>query len=218
MQQNHLNDIEKALRPLNYAKPLYKKRNGNQEDGCAIFYNPHAFELVEHHYVEYFQPNVKVYKIGLRSQLPRGHSNYASFPLQLLDRYNVAIIAKFASKRFPKSQLIVATTHLLYNPRRDDIRTAQVQVLLSELDRLSHHNTTNEPLPIILTGDFNCQHSSDPFRLITDGEINTPTSLPIELGIMDNCKHLNVAVHQNRKETMVNFKHFFRIYMHFRAL
>lgn len=60
-QQNHLKDIEIVLQPLNYMKPLYKKRSGDEyDDGCAIFYNSQRFELLAYHYVEYFQPSVKV--------------------------------------------------------------------------------------------------------------------------------------------------------------
>lgn len=61
VQQAHLMEIENALRPMNYAKPLYKKRTTDDyDDGCAIFYNPDLFELVEHQYVEYFQPDIQV--------------------------------------------------------------------------------------------------------------------------------------------------------------
>lgn len=112
----------------------------------------------------------------------------------------MAIVAKFVSKRRENLQFIVATTHLLYNPRRDDIRTAQLQVLLAELDRMSFHTITQEPLPIILTGDFNCLQFSIPYRLVNDGHINSD-NLPLQLGIMDDCQHMNVAIHQNRKNT-----------------
>lgn len=109
-------------------------------------------------------------------------------------------MAKFASKHRENLQFIVATTHLLYNPRRDDIRTAQLTVLLAELDRMSVHTKTKEPLPIILTGDFNCLQFSEPYRLVNDGHI-TSGNLPLRLGIMDNCQHINVAIHQNRTST-----------------
>lgn len=61
VQDIHLAEIEQALQPLDYAKPLYKQRTGNgYDDGCAIFYNSQLFELLDYHYVEYFQPTVKV--------------------------------------------------------------------------------------------------------------------------------------------------------------
>lgn len=61
VQEEHLGEIERALAPMNYTKPLYKKRTSHEyDDGCAIFYNPQQFELIDHHYVEFYQPNVKV--------------------------------------------------------------------------------------------------------------------------------------------------------------
>ena len=38
------------------------------------------------------------------------------------------------------SPILVATTHLLYNPKRTDIRLAQSALLLAELDRVAVHN------------------------------------------------------------------------------
>lgn len=68
----------------------------------------------------------------------------------------------------------MATTHLLYNPRRQDIRLAQVQILLAELDRHAQKVESNGQktyLPTILTGDFNLQPNSAPFNLITNGNL-----------------------------------------------
>lgn len=85
----------------------------------------------------------------------------------MLNRSNVAIVAKFRLKASPYSQLVVATTHLLYNHRRQDVRLAQVQVLLAEIDRIAYrgideHRRVNY-LPIILTGDFNFQPNTAPY-------------------------------------------------------
>lgn len=128
--------------------------------------------------------------------------------LKQLDRTNVAIIAKFASTHLKDSEFIVATTHLLFNPRRDDVRIAQIQVLLAELDRLAVHSKTTQPLPIILTGDFNSEQLSPPYRLITEGCIDA-YNLPIKMEIMDNCQHFNVATNQSRTKTKVNIINLF---------
>lgn len=60
VQETHLDDIAYALHELGFAEPLYKKRTGNQFDGCAIFFNQNLFRLIDCHFVEYFQPDVKV--------------------------------------------------------------------------------------------------------------------------------------------------------------
>lgn len=57
-------------------------------------------------------------------------------------------------------ELIVATTHLLYNPKRGDIKLAQTQLILAEIEKMAyikHNPLTLQPeyLPIIFAGDMN---------------------------------------------------------------
>lgn len=114
----------------------------------------------------------------------------------------------------PDCWLVVATTHLLFNPRRQDVRLAQIQVLLSEIDRLSFicYNAAGRLVsaPAILTGDFNLQPNTAPYQLITEGKLwyerlskhwldqcnegaeiarNGKELLPASLGITDACQH-----------------------------
>lgn len=98
-------------------KGVYKQRTGIRTDGCALYYKSNVFKLVEYTAVEYRQPNVSI-----------------------LDRDNVGIIATLAPVTNPTAQFIVATTHLLYNPRRHDVRLAQVQVLLTEVERMAYRD------------------------------------------------------------------------------
>lgn len=91
----------------------------------------------------------------------------------MLDRENVAVVCKFGLKSDPSIRFLVATTHLLYNPKRQDIRLAQVQILLAELDRISKVPTGDGArvhLPIILSGDFNLKPYSAPYNLIVNGK------------------------------------------------
>lgn len=108
---------------------------------------------------------------------------------QELNRCNVGIIVKFSSKKNPHTEFVVANTHLVYNPRRDDVRIAQMQVLLAELNSVAIDSNTNEPIPIILMGDFNCEPFSLPWRLINNGSIDAQNTL-FRIGITDNCTHL----------------------------
>lgn len=193
VQQNHLPMILKQLEKLDFDH-IFKKKTGNKTDGCAILYNREIFDLIEGHTVEYQQPNV-----------------------QYLDRENVALIAKLCVKSRPSACFITSTTHLLYNPRRQDVRLAQIQLLLAELDRVSvvgfYKNGEPKRIPIILTGDFNLQPYSAPYKLITNGSLHywnltkrtleKPMDdravlagnrfLPPQLGITDNCQHFDVV-------------------------
>lgn len=96
-------------------KGFFKKRTGEFSDGCAIFYKTSTLKLHEYVSVEYLQNHVT-----------------------LLDRNNVGLVARFSPKNADDSSFVVATTHLLFNPRREDVRMGQSCLLLAEIDRISY--------------------------------------------------------------------------------
>uniref|UniRef100_A0A182YD93 Endo/exonuclease/phosphatase domain-containing protein n=1 Tax=Anopheles stephensi TaxID=30069 RepID=A0A182YD93_ANOST len=189
LQENHIEAFCSRLKQ-DYGM-LYKKRTGGDKtDGCALFYRRDLFDLVNHHKVEFYQP-------------------------KKLNRENVAIIAKLSLKANPRAKLVVSTTHLLYNPNRQDIRLAQVQVLLAELDRFAYcgklPNGIPQYDPVILCGDFNLQPFTAPYELLSKGYLRYDRLesrslkasnqrrgyvekigkffLPPALGITDKCQH-----------------------------
>lgn len=141
----------------------------------------------------------------------------------VLDRDNVGLIVKLKPKSASLAadkQLIVANTHLLFNPRRGDVKLAQLMVLLAELDKCGC--TGEHPdmyAPVIMCGDFNSEPHSDIYKLILMGcleyeglmirEISgqeegdgyrrgTDARLkknffPSRVGINDNCQYCDVV-------------------------
>ncbi|KAJ3659389.1 hypothetical protein Zmor_011079 [Zophobas morio] len=186
VQKSHLETHFAVLEQLGY-KGLYKQRTGARTDGCAIYYKHNVLQLVEYTTVEYNQPNVRI-----------------------LDRDNVAIIAKFSPIKFPTRKFVVATTHLLYNPRRQDVRLAQIQLLLTEVDRIAYNPESGYYVPVIVTGDLNSTPKSAVYKFITEGKLQyenlssrSLTSdesgpktgkkfLPAFLRITDQCQHANL--------------------------
>ncbi|XP_032589934.1 protein angel [Drosophila grimshawi] len=159
MQYNHLPMLVQRLtassgKRLEY---VYKKKTDYRTDGCAIIYDASKFRLV-------CQQGVELYD----SSVP------------LLNRGNVAILAKFQlkQKHCPQEEpkeVIIATTHLLYNPKRDDVRCAQVSKLLTELHSFAADQppgTGQGSTPVILTGDFNSPIGSPPIELLTVKDAN----------------------------------------------
>lgn len=192
LQFSHLELFDKHLKKLGY-KYIYKQRTGIRVDGCAIFYRHNTFDLVEHQSVEFRQPSTDV-----------------------LNRDNIGLMAKFKPKDMPTSPLVVCTTHLLYNPARTDVRLAQVQLFLAEIDRFSFHaedGSTDPPqyLPVILTGDFNSLPISPVVRLVTEGKVysNHFGSGLKNIAVTDSCQHLGVYLQRvkgkNLKETSFLF-------------
>lgn len=117
MQEEHLLDFVASFKQHGY-EYLYKKRTNDKKDGLLLLYRS-EFVLLDYAKVELYQSGV-----------------------ELLNRDNVGIIAKLALRDNPETQVVVATTHLLYNPRRNDVRLAQIQLLLAEIERIAFIENT----------------------------------------------------------------------------
>ncbi|CAH1792341.1 unnamed protein product, partial [Owenia fusiformis] len=191
----------------------FKKRTGDKKDGCAIFYNPSRFEHVESIPVDY---------------LHDGAYN--------LDRDNIALITllrpikQYLGPHKPPIYynedilVCVANTHLLFNPRRGDVKLAQMMVLLAQLDKIAYRGRRNhnEDIyhPVIMCGDFNTEPFTPLYKFILKGSIQyegmngglvchknragqtiPQTLIPEEVGISDQC--LYKEVHAKRATDVI---------------
>lgn len=189
VQANQLHGFYRKLKRLGY-RGIYKQRTGNNTDGVAIYYKTDVFQLADHTSVEYFQPGIDV-----------------------LDRHNVGLIAKLAIKANPRKHLVVATTHLLFNRNRHDVKLAQTMILLAEVERFAFESfRSGIPTywPVIITGDMNFEPYTGVYRLLTEGmfryeglsnrtltydfrgRILGKIFLPMSLNILDTCQHWGV--------------------------
>ncbi|RZF49118.1 hypothetical protein LSTR_LSTR008404 [Laodelphax striatellus] len=192
-----LQEVEFGHRPffdgldkLGY-KGIHKARTGDKHDGCAIYFKTAKFTLIDYTTVEFEQPEAS-----------------------LLDRCNVGIVVKLHPVGWKDFPLVVSTTHLLYNPRRHDIKLAQMQVLLTEIERFAYNSKFADFTyhPIILTGDFNLQPYTSVYQLLLSGSLRYDildrkslrldgpshfhlgkSLLPSRLGITDSCQHLKIV-------------------------
>lgn len=151
VQQDHYeNQIRPALQELGY-QCEYKKRTGSKPDGCAVAFKTAVFSLVSSNPVEFFRAGDA-----------------------LLDRDNVGQVVLLRPRCAPPGSapfICVANTHLLYNPRRGDVKLAQLAILLAELDRLARlpDGSTN---PVLLCGDLNSAPYSPLYRFLTRGQLD----------------------------------------------
>ncbi|CAF0732824.1 unnamed protein product [Adineta steineri] len=141
---------------------IYIKRSGDKSDGCCLFYKTDRLRLIDSKTVPFYQRNI-----------------------QLLDRDNCGLIALFqpvTSKATSDDLFCVATTHLLFSPKRGDIKLAQIQYFLAEIDRLSMKNASlNSYYPIIICGDFNAQPQSPLSKFLINGHIKYDKFRSIEI-------------------------------------
>jgi len=203
VNQTVYNDFFKPNMEMQGYKSVFKRRSGEQkEDGCAIFYHAEKFEL----------------KKTLPVDFNRG--------VEILDRDNVGLLLMLQPKKDwnggQDMRLCVATTHLLFNPKRGDIKLAQLAVLLAELDRFTRKGVepgTGMPLyhPSILCGDFNAVPYSEIYRLVHRGRLKyenliskdisgqqdddsmglvrfvAKPLLPKSIGITEQCQYADIA-------------------------
>ncbi|KAB1259005.1 Protein angel-like protein 2 [Camelus dromedarius] len=128
----------------------YKMRTGRKPDGCAICFKHSKFSLLSVNPVEFYRPDVP-----------------------LLDRDNVGLVLllqpKIPSAASPA--ICVANTHLLYNPRRGDIKLTQLAMLLAEISSVAHQKDGSF-CPIVMCGDFNSVPGSPLYSFIKEGKLN----------------------------------------------
>lgn len=135
---------------------VYKRRTGTKTDGCATCYRSRCFSAVSLARLEFFKPET-----------------------ELLDRHNVGIVVLLqpAAPRGPAVAeegpvLCVANTHLLFNPRRGDVKLAQLAVMLAEIDRtVKSCKVKGRRCDVILCGDFNAVPHMPLYQLITSGQL-----------------------------------------------
>ncbi|XP_071063819.1 protein angel homolog 2 isoform X6 [Dasypus novemcinctus] len=150
VQEDHYGtEIRPSLESLGYHCE-YKMRTGGKPDGCAICFKHSKFSLLSVNPVEFY-----------RHDIP------------LLDRDNVGLVLllqpKFLQAASPA--ICVANTHLLYNPRRGDIKLTQLAMLLAEICSVARQKDDNF-CPIVMCGDFNSVPGSPLYSFIEKGKLN----------------------------------------------
>lgn len=150
VQEDHYQEqIKPSLEALGYICE-YKSRTGSKPDGCAICFKSDKFNLNLVKPVEYFRQNIA-----------------------LLDRDNIGLLLMLQPKTGEKDApaICVANTHLLYNPRRGDIKLTQLAILLAEITEITQI-LEGRVCPIVLCGDFNSVPGSPLHQFIKEGTLH----------------------------------------------
>ncbi|NXN06539.1 ANGE1 protein, partial [Indicator maculatus] len=199
VQENHYwEQLEPTFKAMGFTC-FYKRRTGTKTDGCAVCYKHSRFQLISLSPIEYFRPGLDVLNrdnVGLVLLLQ---------PLLPDSLYLKAV-----------SPLCVANTHMLFNPRRGDIKLAQMALLLAEIDKIAKTDEGNY-YPVILCGDLNSVPDSPLYKFIRNGELSyhgmpawkvsgqedfshqlysrklLAPLWPSSLGITDNCQYATLC-------------------------
>ncbi|XP_066467812.1 protein angel homolog 2 isoform X2 [Tiliqua scincoides] len=142
-------EIKPSLEALGYHCE-YKMRTGRKPDGCSICFKTSKFSLLSSNPVEFFRRNIP-----------------------LLDRDNVGLVLLLQPRFYykPATAICIANTHLLYNPRRGDIKLTQLAMLLAEITNVAIQED-GRFCPLVLCGDFNSVPYSPLYNFLREGKLN----------------------------------------------
>ncbi|XP_030948064.1 carbon catabolite repressor protein 4 homolog 4 [Quercus lobata] len=189
------------MESLGYSS-IYVQRNGQKRDGCGIFYKQKSAELVLEEKIEYndlvnsiqdgqilgddkhdvpTSGNIRAEpENGLELKKAPEDRGDPNDPRVRLKRDCVGIMAAFKLKDLPDHVVIVANTHLYWDPEWADVKLAQAKYLLSRLalfrtlvsDRL-------ECTPsVVVAGDFNSTPGDQVYQYLISG--NSPLAPDVE--------------------------------------
>ncbi|CAN1782867.1 Carbon catabolite repressor protein 4 homolog 4 [Linum perenne] len=174
---------------------IYIQRTGQKRDGCGIFYRLDSAELLLEERLEYNdlinalgdEQNSQHVMLPNTTREDRGDPND---PLVRLKRDCVGIMAAFKLKGPFHNIVIVANTHLYWDPEWADVKLAQAKYLLSRLAKFKMLVSERfECAPsVILAGDFNSIPGDKVYQYLVSGDAldSTPSvecvdELPIPL-------------------------------------
>ncbi|KAG8636291.1 hypothetical protein MANES_16G118500v8 [Manihot esculenta] len=148
-------DLEEQLKIWGY-NGIWKMRTGNAVDGCAIFWRTSRFKLLHEESVEFNKLGLRdnVCQICVLEQLTSKHCNADSSALPTSSEGS--------------DKVVICNIHVLYNPRRGEIKLGQVRTLLDKAHAVS--KTWNAP--VVLCGDFNCTPKSPLYNFISEQKLD----------------------------------------------
>ncbi|XP_039011401.1 carbon catabolite repressor protein 4 homolog 3 isoform X1 [Hibiscus syriacus] len=134
-------DLRNTMEKAGYVGS-YKRRTGDNVDGCATFWKPSKFRLLETESIEFKG-------FGLRD--------------------NVAQLSVFEMCRDESRRLVAGNIHVLYNPSRGEVKLGQIRSFSSRAQELSNRWGN---APVVLGGDFNSTPQSAIYKFLSTSELN----------------------------------------------
>ncbi|KAH7834383.1 hypothetical protein Vadar_015458 [Vaccinium darrowii] len=183
---------------------VYIQRSGKKPDGCGIFYKHENVELVLEEKIEYNDlvacvqdetpvpvdndndalavgNEVTEQSDGLTQKDNDGQRGDPNDPRVRLKRDCVGIMAAFKLRDPSRHVVIVANTHLYWDPNWADVKLAQAKYLLARLAQFKILVSDKfECCPsVIVGGDFNSTPGDKVYQYLTSG--SSPMGSAIEL-------------------------------------
>ncbi|XP_042412325.1 carbon catabolite repressor protein 4 homolog 6-like isoform X7 [Zingiber officinale] len=156
---DRFHDLEEQLSTQGYTG-IWKMRTGNAVDGCAIFWRTNRFLLK-------YQETIEFNKLGLRDNV----AQICVLESRIINHADneTASFSESSEQSSGANLVVVCNIHVLYNPKRGEIKLGQVRTLL----RRAHAISKNwNDAPVVVCGDFNSTPESPLYNFIAEQKLN----------------------------------------------
>ncbi|KAK1285220.1 hypothetical protein QJS10_CPB20g01082 [Acorus calamus] len=186
---------------------MYVQRTGQKRDGCGIFYKHDSAELVLTEEIDYNglvksidngaalseiddDLNATSTEGSSQKRAPDGHGDLND-PRVRLKRDCVGILAAFKLNDPSHPIIIVANTHIYWDPELADVKLAQANYLLLRLDKFRAvvSERFNCKPPVLVAGDFNSTPGDKVYQRLVSGS----TSTLMQQGETEEKSHLSLC-------------------------
>ncbi|OVA18386.1 Endonuclease/exonuclease/phosphatase [Macleaya cordata] len=168
---------------------IYIQRSGQKRDGCGIFYKCNCAELVLKETIEYndlvdYVQDGNALSVNKSEDAPvdentrkddsppkKGSRGDPNDPRVRLKRDCVGIMGAFKIKDLHQHLIIVANTHIYWDPEWADVKLAQAKYLLSRLAQFKAviSNKFGCTTSVIVCGDFNSTPGDKVYEYLVSG-------------------------------------------------
>mmetsp|Transcript_3820 Transcript_3820/g.8009 ORF Transcript_3820/g.8009 Transcript_3820/m.8009 type:complete len:840 (+) Transcript_3820:174-2693(+) len=178
-----------------------KKEKTDRTDGCATFYSLSKWKCIRNEVVHFddlaeddrplFHDNESNFEQNeikeneskaSRKQKKNKRPHALSGIIASYRRRNVALLIEFEQRQVDAAiakHVIVANTHLYWNPGYEYVKLSQAHYLLHRLKRFASDSAGGEGEPVVmLCGDFNSTPGSSVYNYLTKGLIDARTVAP----------------------------------------
>ncbi|KAI9099324.1 Endonuclease/exonuclease/phosphatase [Phlyctochytrium arcticum] len=158
-----------------------KNRNGDNDDGCAMFWRINKFRYLDCHtfaFPELVHNILENDTLGSwdarqqRAAVPDQRGVSHDLKVDLLRFPNLAMVVTLkciATNR----KLKVATTHLHWNPKDERTKLLQTALLMDLLEsQCASDKSATDPIPIVLAGDLNSMNGERVMDFLVKGSAN----------------------------------------------
>ncbi|CAF2199230.1 unnamed protein product [Brassica napus] len=155
---DRFDDLDSLLK-LRGFEGVHKRRTGEATDGCSIFWKEKLFKLLHHQEIEFDS-------FGLRNNVAQ------LCVLEMNCEVPESKLRVQSSEQTSTSprRLVVGNIHVLFNPKRGDIKLGQVRLLLERAYKLSQEWGN---IPVAIAGDLNSTPKSAIYDFVASADLDT---------------------------------------------